>query len=160
MALSRRWFLWSLPAACFGQSTSKGRLFPSAIKRYADPATEFQVLRLTDPAHSSILSGPRSISKHGFLACASDVSGRYEAYRVDLKTGQQKQLTDAADGLDPHSLTLTPDDRGIIYMDGSHLMTANLGSLRAREIYRIPEGDGRGLGLAEDGLYVALVERK
>jgi oligogalacturonide lyase len=157
MALSRRWFIASLPAACFGQSGSKGRVFPSAIKRYADPATEFPVQRLTDPEHSSILSGARAISKHGFLVCASDVSGRYQAYRIDLKSGHQKQLTEAA-ALDPHSITLTPDDRGIVYLDGSSVVTANLGSLHTREVYKIPDGSGRGLGLAEDGQYAALIE--
>ncbi len=159
MALSRRWFLWSLPAACLGQSGGKGRVLPSALKRYADPATEFPVQRLTDPAHSSILSGARAISKHGFLVCASDISGRYEAYRIDVKSGQQKQLTDAGE-LDPHSVTLTPDDRGIVYLDGATLMTAHLSSLRSKEIYKIPDGIGAGLGLAEDGLYAALIERK
>jgi oligogalacturonide lyase len=162
MALSRRWFIASLPAACFGQASlgqpgAKGRVLPSVMRRYADPATEFPVLRLTDPAHASILSGARAISKHGFLVCASDVTGRYEAYRIDLKSGQQKQLTEAA-VLDPRSITLAPDDRGIVYLDGSSVMTANLSSLRAREVYRIPEGTGRGLGLAEDGLYAALIE--
>ncbi len=162
MALSRRWFLASLPAACLGQSVGKGRVLPSAFKRYADPATENTVQRMTDPAHSSILSsGTHSVSRHGFLVCASDVSGRYEAYRIDLKSGQQKQLTDAAD-LDPYSLTLISDDRGIVYLDGASLMTANLASLRAHEVYKMPEGfeHGRGIGVAEDGLYTALIEKK
>jgi len=163
MALSRRWFLASLPAACLGQTVGKGRVLPSAFKKYADPATENPVQRLTDPAHSSILpaSSTHSISRHGFLVCASDVSGRYEAYRIDLKSGQQKQLTDAAD-LDPHSLTLMADDRAIVYLDGANLMTASLSTLRAREVYKIAPGfeRGRGIGVAEDGLYTALVERK
>jgi oligogalacturonide lyase len=161
MALSRRWFLASLPAACLGQ-TGKGRVLPSAFKRYADPATENQVQRLTDPAHSSMLgSGTHSVSRHGFLVCASDISGRYEAYRIDLKSGQQKQLTDAAD-LDPDSLTLIADDRGIVYLDGASLMTANISTLRAREVYKIPEGfeHGLGIGVADDGLYTALVEHQ
>jgi oligogalacturonide lyase len=161
MALSRRWFLASLPAACLGQTTGKGRVLPSAFKRYADPSTENAVTRLTDPACSSILpvSSAHSISRHGFLVCASDVSGRYEAYRIDLKSGQQKQLTDAAD-LDPHSLVLLPDDRGIVYLDGASLTTASLSTLRAREVYKIPEGRGRGIGVTDDGLYAALVENK
>jgi oligogalacturonide lyase len=162
MALSRRWFLTSLPAACLGQTVGKGRVLPSAFKRYADPATENAVSRLTDPAHSSILaSGLHAVSRHGFLVCASDVSGRYEAYRIDLKSGQQKQLTDAAD-LDPYSLTLTSDDRGIVYLDGATLMTASLSTLRAREVYKISQGfeHGRGIGVAEDGLYTALIECK
>jgi len=163
MALSRRWFLASLPAACLGQSGGKGHVLPSAFKRYADPATENPVLRLTDPSYSSILppSSAHSISRHGFLVCASDVSGHYQAFRLDLKSGQQKQLTDAAD-LDPHSLTLTADDRGIVYLDSGTLTITNLASLRAREVYKVPAGfePGRGIGVSEDGLYAALVERQ
>src|SRR5580692_1077095 len=162
MALSRRWFLASLPAACLGQTGGKGRVLPSAFKKYADPATENSILRLTDPAHTSMLAqGSHSISRHGFLVCASNVSGRFEAYRIDLKSGQQKQLTEAGD-LDPHSLTLTADDRAIVYLDGANLVTVNLSSLRAREVYKIPEGfeRGRGIGLAEDALYAALIEKK
>jgi oligogalacturonide lyase len=163
MALSRRWFLASLPAACLGQSNGKGRVLPSAFKKYADAATENPILRLTDPAHNSILpaSYAHSISRHGFLVCAADISGRYEAYRIDLKSGQQKQLTDAA-GLDPRSLTLSADDRSIVYLDGASLMMLNLSSLRAREVYKVPAGfeHGRGIGLSEDGLYAALAETK
>jgi oligogalacturonide lyase len=156
MALSRRWFLWSLPAACFGQSGAKGRVLPSAFKRYADPATELAVVRLTDPSSTSILS---SVSRHGFLVCASDVSGRFEAYRIDLRSGQQKQLTEAAD-LDPHSVQLPADGREIVYLDGSSLMTAHLASLKVREIYKTTDGFGRGVGVSEDGLFAAVVERK
>jgi oligogalacturonide lyase len=163
MALSRRWFLASLPAACLGQTGGKGRVLPSAFKKFADAATENPILRLTDPAHNSILppSSCRSISRHGFLVCSADVSGRYEAYRIDLKSGQQKQLTDAAD-LDPHSLTLAADDRSIVYLDGANLTSVNLTTLRARDIYKIPAGfqHGRGIGLSEDGLYTALIEKK
>jgi oligogalacturonide lyase len=156
MALSRRWFLASLPAACFGQSGAKGRVLPSAFKRYADPATELPVIRLTDPACTSILS---SVSKHGFLICASDVSGRFEASRIDLKSGQQKQLTDAA-ALDPHSVQLLADGRAIVYLDGPALMATNLSSLKVREVYKTADEFGRGIGSSEDGLYTALIERK
>jgi oligogalacturonide lyase len=162
MALSRRWFLASLPAACLGQTVGKGRVLASAFKRYADPATENVVTRLTDPAYASILAaGTHSVSRHGFLVCASNASGRYEAYRIDLKSGQQKQLTDA-DDLDPYSLTLLADDRSIIYLNGPTLETVNLSSLRAHEVYKIPQGfeRSRGIGAADDGLYTALVESK
>lgn len=160
MALSRRLFLASLPAISFGQTVGKGRILPSAIKRYSDPATEFSIQRLTDPACTSILAA-RGVSRHGFAICASDVSGRFEAYRIDLKSGQQKQLTEAA-AMDPHTLALLGDERGIVYLDGSALMTTSFSSLRAREIYRIPEGSkgGCGLGVADDGLYAGLVERE
>ena len=158
MALSRRWFLFSLPAACFAQSGVKGRILPSAFKRYPDPATELPVQRMTDPACTSFL---QSVSRHGFLLAASDASGQFQAYRIDLKSGQQKQLTDAAD-LDPHSLALLPDERGLVYLDRAGLMIANFSSSKAREVYKIPDGyePTRGIGLAEDGLFTALVEGK
>ena len=164
MARTRRWFLLSLPAACFAEGNGKGHTFPSAITRYPDGATEFTVSRLTDPAHSSFLPASfcRAISKHSnFLLYSGDITGRLEAFRLDLKTGHSKQLTEAED-LDPASLTLMPDDHGFYYLDGRRLMTANLSSLRSREIYQIPEGFERGHGssVAEDGQYAALIEKK
>lgn len=135
-------------------------MLPSAAKRYPDPATENAVLRLTDPNCSAILSPSHSISRHGFLICASDSSGRFEAYRIDVKSGAQKQLTDATN-LDPRSVALSPDDRNFVYLDGPSLMTASLSSLHTRDVYKTPDGfEARDLRLADDGLYAALVERK
>src|SRR5277367_2215128 len=121
--LSRRWFLASLTAAraLASEISGKGKVFPSALKRYADGATEFLVTRITDPAHSGLLPLPyaRAVSRRGnFLLCASDMTGHWNAFRIDTKSGQSKQLTDAVD-LDPSSLTLLSDDRGFCYLDGS-----------------------------------------
>src|SRR5260370_28925943 len=164
MARTRRWFLLSLPAACFAEPIGKGRTFPSAVKRYSDPATEFTVSRLTDPEHASHLpaSFGRAISRRSnFLIYSSDLTGRLEAFRLDLKTGQVRQLTEAEE-LIPASLTLLNDDRGFCYFDGARLMASSLANLRAREAYRIPEGfePGRGSSVSEDGQYAAVVEKK
>src|ERR1051325_4275976 len=81
-ARTRRWFLASLPAACFAVDTGRGRLVPSAVTRYPDPTTEFPVYRLTDPAHTSHLPSffARAISRRSnSLVYASDISGRFEA---------------------------------------------------------------------------------
>src|SRR5580698_5569084 len=163
---SRRWFLGSLTAASglAAEINGKGKVFPSAVKRYPDGATEFPVTRLTDPAHSSLLPPiyARSIARHGnFLLYASDLTGRWEAFRVDLKSGQSRQLTDAGD-LDPASLTLLPDDRGFCYFDGTQLMSAGFSTLHARVVYQIADGfeRGHGLSVAEDGQYAAIVARK
>ena len=165
---SRRCFLAALPAACFAQAnlpgSLKNRVLPSAASRYADPSTEFTVLRLTDPAHTSRLPAPyaRAISrKSNALLFASDLSGRFEAYHMDLKNGQSHQLTEAED-LDPASLNLLPDDRGFCWLEGNRVMTTALSHLKPREIYRIPDGFERGEGfcVAEDGQYAALIEKK
>src|ERR1043166_5788881 len=163
-ARTRRWFLASLPAACFAVDTGRGRLVPSAVTRYPDPTTEFPVYRLTDPAHTSHLPSffARAISRRSnSLVYASDISGRFEAFRMDLKSGQSRQLTDAS-ALDPFSLTLFSDDRGFCYLDGGRLVSSSLSSLRPREIYRTPDEfeESHGLSVAEDGLFSALVERK
>ena len=52
------------------------------------------------------------------------MTGRFEAFRVDLKNGQSRQLTEAAN-LDPASLTLTRD-RTFYYFDADRLMTRAL----------------------------------
>lgn len=164
-ARSRRWFLASLPAvaSCFGaERNGKGQIFPSVIHRYSDPATEFPILRLTDPGHSSYLPAffTRAISRHNFFIYCSDFTGRKEAFRMEFKTGQSRQLTENAD-LDPALMTLAPGDREFCYFDGNRLMAAHLTNLKSRTIYEIPNGGvkGYGLGIAEDGQYAVIIEK-
>jgi len=157
MALSRRLFL-TLPAACYAQTAGKGRVFGATVTRYADPATEFPVSRLTNPEYTSFLPAypNRTIARNGsFLLYASDLTGRFEAFRLDLKSGQSKQLTDATQ-LDPHSLVLLPDERGFCYIDEGRLNTASLSTLRARTVCSA-ENIG-ALNVADDGLYAAAIQ--
>src|SRR5579883_2968005 len=111
---TRRTFLGAgFAAAAFGAEGHKGTSFPSAFRRYSDPATELEVYRLTDPASASILPAyyNRAIARNSsWILFASDREGSPQAFRLDLKNGESKQLTDAQD-LDPSSLTLTPDNR-------------------------------------------------
>jgi oligogalacturonide lyase len=171
-ARSRRWFLSSIPAAVISVPSAatgfaaelggKGRHFPAATFRYADPSTEFPVLRLTDPAYISILPAcyNRPISKHNFLLYASNITGRFEAFRMDLKNNQSHQLTEA-ENLDPHSLALLADNHGFCYVDGGRVIESNVSSMHEREVYRLPAGfECGGLSVAEDGLYAAIVEKQ
>jgi len=163
LALKRRAFLWSLAGAPFGLA-EKGEPLPSEIKRYKDAATEFDVYRLTDPAHASRLAAyyGRALPRNGsFLIYTSDRSGSMQAYRMDLKNGQSRILTEASD-LVSDSLTLSGDERNICYLAGRSLSIVNLGSLRAREVYRIADEyePGHGLSVSEDGLYASLIEQK
>jgi oligogalacturonide lyase len=160
---SRRFFLAAIPGVCYAASTGKGSILPSAITRYADPTTEFPVFRLTDPQHTSALPPhyARAISHRGsFLLYSSDESGSTQAYRLDLKTGQARLLTDA-ENLDPACLTLAADERSFCYIDGGRLYSSSLTSLRPRQVYQSPEGYWpTGLNLTDDGLSAALVEKK
>lgn len=162
-ARSRRWFLASVPAAALAladENKEKGRIYPSQVFRYADPATEFPILRLTDPAHSSSLPAPFShaISRRNFLIYSSDFTGRREAFRMDFKTGESHQITGGAD-LDPALLTLTPDDRSLVYFDENRLMIASLANLKTRQIYASPGQRSHGLAISGDGQYAAIVEK-
>jgi oligogalacturonide lyase len=169
MTRTRRWLLSAAPAACLAALTDKAgadktKPVPSAYFRYNDPSTEFQVLRLTDPAFTALLPAHygRAVSRKGaFLLYASDVTGRLEAFRMEAKAGVSHQLTEQ-EGLDPFSLTLAADERTFCCVAAGRLLSVNLGSGKVREVYRIPQSfeQGPGMSLAEDGLYAALMEKK
>ena len=85
---------------------------------------------------------------------------RTQAYRLDLKTGQSRLLTDA-ENFDPACFTLLADERSFCYVDGGRLYLSSLTSLRPRQVYQAPEGyQPTGLSITDDGLSAALVERK
>jgi oligogalacturonide lyase len=149
-------------SACL--AADKPGTYPSEIKRYADEATEFNVFRLTDPAHQSWL--PRAYSrviskKTEFLIHSSDRSGSVQAYRLDLKNGQSRVLTQA-ENLVTGSLTLAPDEHEFAYLADRSLYMGRTNGVRAREVYRAEEGFqfGSGFSLSEDGLVAVLIEEK
>jgi oligogalacturonide lyase len=151
---TRRAFLVS-GLASWASAEQKGALLPSAWHRYSDPATEFEVLRLTDPAHSSWLPAyyNRTLARRGaFLLYASDDTGSAQAYRMDLHSGESRRLTEAAK-LDASSLAMLPDERGFCYWDGPALHQIALGNLRAHQVYEIADGWERcpGSSVADDG---------
>src|ERR1700730_13151380 len=121
--MKRRAFISLLAGSAFAAETDKGKVIPAEARRYADPATELDVVRLTDAKHVSVLpaSGQRIFGRRStFLLYASDRGGSPQAFRMDLKSGESRQLTEAAT-LDTASLTLLPDERGFCYFDGPSL---------------------------------------
>src|SRR5712691_13215495 len=95
MSATRRAFLATLATSALHAELEKGRSFPSEWKLYSDPATEFDVYRLTAPAYSSHLPAyyNRALSRRGgFLLFWSDRTGSSQAFRMDLRSGERKQL--------------------------------------------------------------------
>jgi len=92
---------------------------------------------------------------------AGDASGAAQAYRLDLHSGESRQLTDAAH-LDGSSITLLPDEHSFCYFDGSGLHHANLSSLRERQVYQLPEDWERspGSSVSDDGAFALLGETR
>src|SRR5690349_19423246 len=107
---SRRSFLLSGLGARLLAQAGRGPIVPGGVRRYPDPLTEFDVYLLTDPAHTSLLPAyyNRAITKNSAtMLFTSDRSGSPQAFRMDLKNAQTRQLTEA-ENLDAASLTFTP----------------------------------------------------
>ena len=160
---SRRSFLISgLGARLLAQAA--GGCLAGAVRRYPDPMTELDVYLLTDPAYTSLLPAyyNRAITKNsGTLLFTCDRPGSPQAFRMDLKNAQTRQLTDATD-LDPSSLTLTPDNRSFCYFAGRTLFSAISGRCASAKLYEIPEGWERcpGMTVGPDGTHATFAERK
>jgi oligogalacturonide lyase len=139
-----------------------GRITGPELHRYADPATELTVVRLTDPAFASGMTAPplRQFTRHSeTLLYWSERAGTRQAFLLDLKQGDSKQITDAAD-LDPGSLSLSPDERSFFWFDGPVLNESPLANTRPREIHRVPEDAVRvGMAVGSDGSLL-FVERR
>ena len=150
---SRRLLLASGAATCLASSLPKGPTFASEWRRYTDQATEFDVLRLTDPAHQALLGAPsnRTITRDSAsLLFASDRTGTPQVFLMDLAHGTTRQLTEGED-VDPASIALVRGDRYFCYAAGNTLRISDLGALREREVCRMEDGvslAGAGYDLA------------
>jgi oligogalacturonide lyase len=163
--LTRRAFFALTPAISAQPGAGlKGEYLPADWKRFPDGSTEFEVLRLTDPAYESWLpcSPGRAVDrKSESIVVASSRTGSRQALRLDLKTGRSHVLT-AARELDPHTLTLSYDDRAILFFDGPRLVSLNLRSLKETELYRVPDSAERcgALASSEDGTALFFIEKQ
>ncbi len=159
----RGFFAASATFPSFLQAGS-GDGFEADRKRFLDPTTEFEVIRLTDTSYSSYLpaSFGRPLSKKGVtLVYASDRAGSLQAFRMEIKTGVSKQLSNAT-LLDAASLNILPDDRGVCFFDGPALVSVPFNSLKPRTVYEVPQGweHAGGFTISEDGMYALAVEKK
>jgi oligogalacturonide lyase len=159
---SRRAFLASLTvAAQAAESSARGRILPSVAVRYSDPATESIVVRLTDPRFTSSLPAPgnRGVTVRQLLY-VSDVDGKSQAYRMDLKSRESRQLTDA-ENLDAASIALLANERGFWHFDGPSLVETFFPALKPRVVYKVPEGFNKlpGASYSDDGRYAVFVEK-
>ena len=142
----------------------KGTSFPSDAGRYPDPLTAIDVYRLTKPEYSTTMTAyfNRGIAHNsGWMLCCSERTGSPQGFRLELKTGEMKQMTQA-DKLDGTTLTMLPDNRSFCYVAGTSLFVAPAGAAREREIYRIAEGWERAgsISVGPDGTHITLIERK
>lgn len=162
--ITRRAFGTLVAVSAFG--ARKGEVLPPDGARYADPATEFPIFRLTRPEYSSHLPSPprRVLSRRGeFLILVSERLGPPQAFRLEIKSGEWQQLTEA-ENLDRETVSLLPGDHSICFMEGDGLKVGRFAGsgIKEREVYRIEDGwkrDG-GVVVTDDGMFALLVEAK
>lgn len=141
-----------------------GRITGPEWLHYPDPATELDVLRLTNPGFTSGMTAPhlRQFTRRGdFLLYwserfANDSGGTRQAFLLDLKNGGSKQLTDVA-ALDPASLALSPDDHVFYFFDGAALREAPLSGAAPRTVHTVAEDamrTGFAIGADNSALFV------
>jgi len=133
----------------------RGETLPADWDKYADPSTEFDVRRLTNPSYASHLPTPpgRAVAHRGeFAILATDRGGSMQLQRIDMKSGHSRVLTDALT-LNPGAFTLSADGRFVYYLDGAGLFSVALGSLRISQLWEapLPMQGTSSLAPAEDG---------
>ena len=162
--LTRRAWLAALAPPLAAQASGKGQMLPAGSKKFLDPATESEILRLTDPVYSSHLASPpaRVLGRRSkTLIFSSNRSGSWQVWRLDFSTGQARQLTEV-ETLQPRSAGYTADERGVLIWDGPRLLSVNLGSLRETQLAELP-GGAEAAGPAfctEDGTSYFWLERR
>jgi oligogalacturonide lyase len=139
-----------------------GRISAPEWRRYPDPATELEVILLTNPAFASGMTAPhlRQFTRRGDTLLywserfSAESPGARQAFLLDLKQGDSRQLTQAA-ALDPSSLSLSPDERGFVFFDGPALYESPLLAVHPRVIHTVPGKATRtGLTIAADGALI------
>lgn len=162
--LSRRDLLAGLSGSLLAAGAeTPAPVLPSEWARYPDPATEFEILRLTSPKFVSYLPPAynRASSRRGsILLYSSARSGHSQIYSMDLKSGQSRQLTFGPD-VAARGFSLLPDDRSVVYIQGNRVREVSLTRRRMRDVYESPAGTvlEPALGLAIDGSTALIVER-
>lgn len=138
-----------------------GGVYAPEWRRYADPATEFQIIRLTEPTAAAGMTAPhlRGFTRRAdSLLYWSERVGSRQAFVLNIKNGTSRQLSDATT-LDTGSLCFSPDDREVYWFDGLSLQVLTLATMKVRELTRVQESAVRdGFTVGTDGA-VYFVER-
>ncbi len=156
MELSRRAVIPLLAIPAAGQSPE--------WQRYKDSVTEFDVLRLTNPQWDSLLPAnpSRAVDRRGrSVLCASNRSGVWEPWLVDIGGGTSRQIG-AVEDLDPASLTFSADDRDALMFSGQRLLAVRLNNGRVQELCGVRDGwkPSGHIAPTDDGTSLFFVETR
>lgn len=143
---------------------SRGQETAGEAKKFIDPATEFEVLRISAPGRAAWLPYPenRAFTRKGdALIFASDREGAPQLFRHHFKQNKLKALTGASK-LNTDSFTLTAGDKTLLYFDGSRLMAGSLNGGKEREVFATPGELGLKLRVApsDDGAVIVVANQR
>jgi len=147
-----------------GTSAAAAAMIPAQKQTYVDPSTEFLLTRWTEEGASAQIpaEAQRAIPKgDGRMLYASDRSGSWQPYVLQLPKGDSVQLTET-EHLHPGSLTFLGNGKELLYLDGNRLVRTQTQRNRARTIYEARDGwDFTGeMRVSSDDRSAALVEAK
>lgn len=139
-----------------------GDKFESRRVVYHDERTGREVWKMTswDDAHClATYMYLKAFSGDGrYLVFASDRTGAYELYRLEIESGETVQITDALDPeTDDKSVTrynVHPNGREVVYRDGNRFLAVCLDTLKPRLIAENTRSDWKPLSrptLSGDG---------
>lgn len=135
-AVTRRLFLGLAAAPLAAQNSVR------EWRKYLDPATEFEVILLTDPQYESAYPGPPALAvdrRSRTLVYSSRRTGQWQPWVLDLSTGVSRQAG-ARPGYVRETLTLSAGGREVVFGDGEHLLAVQLSSLRQRQLASLSPG--------------------
>lgn len=125
---------------------AKGDILHNSFREYTDPHTGAHVVRLTAPdavCHHPYFYYKMMTNDSRSLIYARQQDGRRNFYRMDLRSGDAVQLTDAPDIRD-YDANLTSDDRYLIFSRGDCLVRMDMASLREEVVFETPAGWRKG----------------
>ena len=139
---SRRVFITLASTFASAQEQRKAAPVPTPAVRYADRATEFPVVRLTNPEEETWLpSSPgRCISRKSDGAVIGVRTGeQLELQWLSLGNGARRHMAQG-EALGVGTAALTSDDRWVVFAEGDQLVALQRESLKRQPLVRLTAG--------------------
>ncbi|TDO95146.1 oligogalacturonide lyase [Halanaerobium saccharolyticum] len=135
----------------------KGKVYNSKLNKSRDKDTDVEVIRLNHKEGNTVrpyFTQPLFSNDGAYLLTASDRTGSWQLYNLEIKTGKMTQLTEESD-LSPLTACLDGQKMKAYYWQDRSLKSVDLSNLKIEEIYQVPQGFQPSiLSLSSDGKYL------
>ncbi len=132
---------------------------PKGIIKSRDKRTGREVWQITSGAavsHSCYFEAQPFTGDDRYLVYSSNRSGKFDLYRVDLRSEEHRRLT-RCDQLSNLSYSIHPDGRSVFYLDGAKLLKTDVASGASSVVAELGGGHvSVGRTFSSDGVYTAV----